>query len=285
MLVARRPSPRRCMSGSSNSSRAYVDEAISHGTPAASSTCEPVPGVLAGEDRASSAASASSAARRAAASAKRASVARSPASSASHSAAHCASSVTNTHSQPSAVSYSRCSAEKPYCSASMRSRSGPLPSGRANVVAVEQHADVEDRRVHELPLAGAVAVAQRLDHRGRRDDAVAGVAVRRHLPDRRRAVVRAAGLVGGAGEGVAHLVVARQRRARPVALEAAGVAVDDRRVDRPGLLVADAEPLGDAGAHVVVDDVGPLDQPPGDLLPRGCLRSRASACLPWLEPT
>ena len=120
--------------------------------------------------------------------------------------------------------------------------------------------------MHELPLAGALAVAQRLDDGGGRDDPVAGVAVGRHLPDRRRAVVRAARLVRRAGQGVAHLVVARQRRARPVALEAAGVAVDDRRVDRPRLLVADAEALGDAGAHVVVDDVRPLDQAAGDLL-------------------
>ena len=59
--------------------------------------------------------------------------------------------------------------------------------------------------------------------------------------------------------------------ARPVALEAAGVAVDDARVDRPRLLVADLQPLGHARAHVVVEDVGGGDQPVGDLQPAGVL--------------
>ena len=64
---------------------------------------------------------------------------------------------------------------------------------------------------------------------------------------------------------LAHLVVAGQRRTRPVTLEAAGVAVDEARVDRPRLVVADPQPLGHAGAHVVVDDVGAGDQAPGDV--------------------
>ena len=138
---------------------------------------EPVPGVLAGEDRAELGRQLGVGRRRRR---RRRSARRWRGGRLEGVAqrAHSSSSVTNTHSQPSAVSYSRCSAENPYCSASMRSRSGPLPSGGRVRRAVEQHADVEDRGVHELALAGALPVAQRLDHGGGRDDPVAGVAVR-----------------------------------------------------------------------------------------------------------
>jgi hypothetical protein len=137
--------------------------------------------------------------------------------------------------------------------------------GRGECVRVEQHARVEDRRVDELPLAGALAVEECLHDRVGRQHPVPRVAERDRVPDRWRAVVRPAGLVLRAGECVAHLVVAGQRGARAVLLEPSRVAVHDPRVQSDGVLVPDAEPLGDAGAHVVVHDVGALDQPVSDL--------------------
>ena len=75
------------------------------------------------------------------------------------------------------------------------------------------------------------------------------------------AVPRAAVLPHRAAERVGRLVVAAERGARAV-LERTRVQVDHGRVDRAHLLVLDAESLGRAGAHVVGDDVGRLDQPP-----------------------
>ena len=50
------------------------------------------------------------------------------------------------------------------------------------------------------------------------------------------------------------------------------------------LLVADAEPLGDAGAHVVVDDVGAGDQPAGDLLAPRVLQVEGQRLLAVARP-
>ena len=55
--------------------------------------------------------------------------------------------------------------------------------------------------------------------------------------------------------------------------------VDDLRVELPRLLVADAQPLGDAGAEVVHDDIRVPQQPVHDLLTLRCLEVDPDALL------
>ena len=86
-----------------------------------------------------------------------------------------------------------------------------------------------------------------------------GVAERGDRPDRVAVVVEATVDPLAAGQGRAGLVVAGQQLSF-AAFEAAGVAVDQARVDGAERLVVDAEALGGVVAHVVLDDVGPLDQ-------------------------
>ena len=62
-------------------------------------------------------------------------------------------------------------------------------------------------------------------------------------------------------------------------LEPAGVAVDQARVHLPQRLVVDAEALGRVVAHVVLHDVGPLDEAVQDLQPLGVLEVDRDAAL------
>ena len=80
------------------------------------------------------------------------------------------------------------------------------------------------------------------------------------------------------------LVEPRPRGARPVVAPHGRVAVDDRRVEALGRLVVDAEPLGDARAHVVVDDVHLAHQPVRDLHALGRLEVDHDVDLPPLTP-
>src|SRR4029453_4410705 len=79
----------------------------------------------------------------------------------------------------------------------------------------------------------------------------------------------------------ARTIAVRSRRA-----ESRDRRIDEARVDGAQALVADAEPLGDARAHVLHDDVGALGQTVDDPAPLGGLqidRDRALAAIPAEE--
>ena len=138
---------------------------------------------------------------------------------------------------------------------------------------------IHDRRVDELALPGAVPVVQGLHDGDRRQEAVAGVAERHDRPERDAVVVQPAVEPVGAGERGTGLVVARQSFAFAV-FEPAGVAVDDVGFDRLDALVVDAETDRRVVAHVVLYDVGRLDQLAQDRHRVGVLQVHRDAALP-----
>ena len=150
---------------------------------------------------------------------------------------------------------------QPYCSASGRCRSPRCaPSGVIHAVEVCSRwaYRIDVRTNWPSPVRSRSISASMMPER--RQQAVAGVAERGARPDRPAAVVETAVQPAGAAEGGAGLVVARVLLPRAL-LVADGVAVDQPRVDLLERLVVDAEPLGGGVAHVVLDDVGLLDQP------------------------
>ena len=160
-------------------------------------------------------------------------------------------------------------------------RARPLACVGDEVVAVR--VDVRTQHVDEdlLPLAAAVARVQP-EHR-RRDDDHRGVRVGVHLVRAHQPLRGEPHLIEVVAEVGRHARPGLEERAaggrtrdrmrrrpvragavRPVAVHGE---VDDVRLDRPGLFVRHAQPVGHAGAVVVDDHVGLRDQPAHDLLP------------------
>ena len=121
-----------------------------------------------------------------------------------------------------------------------------------------EQARVHDVGVELLADAGLVAVVQRLHDRYRTQRPVAEVAATPAVEVRTAAVAHAAVLPAGARHRVAHLVVARETRARVV--EAGGVAVHEAGVELRQRVVVEAELRSRLRAHVGDEHVGALDQ-------------------------
>src|SRR5207248_2700166 len=124
-----------------------------------------------------------------------------------------------------------------------------LAVGRRVHARVVEQGGVEDRRIDLLALARAVAVIETLEAGDGAQVPVPEVAARAHTEEGPAAVPHAAVLELRAAQRVAGLVVSAQLGAGAV-LEGARVEIDDAGVDRPHLLVLDAEALGGAGPHV-----------------------------------
>ena len=113
---------------------------------------------------------------------------------------------------------------------------------------------LQQRRVHPLALARALALDQRDQDALRQEDARAEVGDRDADPH--RPLARKAGDRHEAAHALGDLVDARAVAVRPGLAEAGDAAVDDARVDRRKRLVVDAQALFDARAIVLDDDVG-----------------------------
>ena len=126
-------------------------------------------------------------------------------------------------------------------------------------VAGEQRArqdqrDVEHRHVDALAAAGALALEQR---RGERERAGhAGGVVDRRRAELDRVHVRGPGHRHQAGGRLDHVVVGGLPAARPVLAERRERGVDQPRIDRREILVAEAERVERAGPIVLDEHVG-----------------------------
>ena len=136
----------------------------------------------------------------------------------------------------------------------------------------EEHRARQDVGRHPLRGAGAVAFAERLQHADGREQAGGGVAHAEAVPVGVAAVRGRALLVLEPGDRLSHLVDARPPGERPGVAVRREVAVHDARVHRLGLFVSEPEALRDAGAQVVVHDVGGRDQIARDALAVGRLQ-------------
>jgi hypothetical protein len=139
-------------------------------------------------------------------------------------------------------------------------RAAAEPAGRLVGERCERGVQQVDR--HALPGAGAVALAQRGEHRGRRVEAGD------HVDQRDAGLARRVGRPGDAHQPAERLderVVARQV-APALLAEARDLAVDDARVALCGLLVAEPEALQGAGLEVRHDDVGTFAEPARQLV-------------------
>ena len=159
-------------------------------------------------------------------------------------------------------------------------------SGRGHAGAVgeqrvgRQHRGaVEQRRPQLLALTGAALAVQRGEAADHRQHRVGGVG---HAEaDVQRLVARAhrTGFVLEPGRGLEQRVETAEVRERTVEPVRPGVAVDDVGIDALAVFVRDPEPLGDAGSHVVMHDVGPGDELERDLLARLGLDVEADVAL------
>ena len=132
---------------------------------------------------------------------------------------------------------------------------GRLPDG-------QRHGRLEERGVHELPRARALAVLQRAEDPVGGEESGAEVG-ERHARLRRRA------LLARDADDPAHAlrdqVVAAPRRIRARPAETAHRAVDEPWVHGAERVVAEPQALGHAGPVVLDEDVGALRQPLDDL--------------------
>ena len=139
----------------------------------------------------------------------------------------------------------------------MAERAGELDPGQVQHRLLHRHLD-------ELALAGAAALHQRREDRHREMHAGAAVADIGAVDHR-----RAAGLAGHAHRPrgrLRHRLEAFVVAVRAVGAEPLDRGIDDARVELLDRVVAEPEPLHDAGAEVLGDDIGLLDQAAGDLL-------------------
>jgi hypothetical protein len=131
------------------------------------------------------------------------------------------------------------------------------------VVADVAERSLVERRVHESARARSLALEQRGDDAERRPHA------RAHVDQRRAdAHARTTRLAGHADQSSCRLherVVARFRSEWPRAAVGADRAVDEPRVARSEHVGAEPEPLGEAGAEALEEDVRPVGQPEDDL--------------------
>ena len=127
---------------------------------------------------------------------------------------------------------------------------------------------VEQRRPQLLAFAGPALVVQRGEATDDRQHRVGGVGHPEADVERLVALAHRARLVLEPGRGLEERVEPAEVRLRPFEAVRPRVAVHDVGVDALAVLVRDAEPLRDARGHVVMDDVGPLDELERDLLAR-----------------
>ena len=203
---------------------------------------------------------------RAARVAKRGSVASSGRPSAPHSASQCASSTAAIWIQPSCVSYKRYSASVPVCALSSRGRGHGLAVDEQRV-GREHRAAVEQRRPELLALAAHALVVQRGEATDDRQHRVRGVGHPEAQVVRRVAFAHRTLLVLEPGRRLVERVEAAEVRERTFEAVRPRVAVDDVGLHALAVLVPDAEPHRDARRHVVVHDVGALDELQRDLVP------------------
>ena len=129
---------------------------------------------------------------------------------------------------------------------------------------VHTDAGRQQRRTHDLALAGHVALVER------GEDAVGAVHPGQQVRDRHADALRVVGTGAGerhqAGLALGDLVVAGAAALRSVVAEAGDREDDEARVAAHQLLDAEAEPFEHAGAEVLHQHVGPLDEPDQDVL-------------------
>jgi hypothetical protein len=135
-----------------------------------------------------------------------------------------------------------------------------------------------DGGVDELALAGAQAVVVRGEHPDRGQEAVSGVAQRGQRPQRGSAIVHSAVGPFHSGQGGSGLVVAGLT-VTVAAVETAGVAVDHVGIGLRDRVVVQSQAYRCAVAHVVLDDVGLIDEPLHHLQAAGILQVHRQALL------
>ena len=156
-------------------------------------------------------------------------------------------------------------------------------AGREVLVEVQRHERehaVGDRHVEVRAVAGRARGDERGEDRDHRVHAAAGAVADGRAGQRRAAVGVAAGAVEVAADREVVEVVAGPLRVRAVLAVAGGRAVDDAGVHRVHRLVADAEPVDDAGPEALDHDVGASPRGAGTRRGRpSALRSNSARCM------
>ncbi len=139
------------------------------------------------------------------------------------------------------------------------------PHGRGQRPAHQPDLAAEQRGLDLLPDAGRLGAIEAGEHAAERQDR-AGLVGDRDDPGLERQAGHRIGL-GDAAERLRHGIGAGQARMRAFRPVAGDRDVDDLRVDPFQVLVAEAVLLGRAGAEVLSEDVGALDEAVEDLAP------------------
>ena len=146
-------------------------------------------------------------------------------------------------------------------------------------VGGEHRAAVEQRRPELLALAAHPLVVQRGEATDDGQHRVRGVGHAEAQVVRRVAFAHRTLLVFEAGRRLVQRIEPAEVRERTLESVRPRVAVDDLRLHALAVFVSDAEPHRDAGRHVVVHDVGALDELERDLVPALLLEIEREAAL------